>query len=152
MGLLQPDNLVRIRQPESEPPSRAEMDGLIRSGNACLQDAQIPTLSIDGQFDLAYNAAHAFAQAALRWYDYRSEHRFTVFNCIAIRRTPLLLRNGIPAYGKLLSPSQDARPKERHPSNPRAEYRASERIHDERSGDGFDFCTRQGVVLSSEWI
>lgn len=58
------------------------MDGLVRSGNARLKDAQIDTLSLDSRFDLAYNAAHALALAALRWHGYRSEHRFTVFQCL----------------------------------------------------------------------
>jgi|SRR5579872_6624155 len=47
-----------------------------------LQDAQVLTLSLDSRFDLAYNAAHAFSLAALRWHGYRSEHRFTVFQCL----------------------------------------------------------------------
>jgi hypothetical protein len=82
MGLLQLDNLVRIRQIKTEPPSQAEMDGLVRSGNARLRDAHMETLSLDSRFDLAYNAAHAFSLAALRWHGYRSEHRFTVFQCL----------------------------------------------------------------------
>ena len=82
MGLLQLDNLVRIRQLKAESPSQAEMDGLMRSGNARLSDARIDTLSLDSRFDLAYNAAHAFSLAALRWHGYRSEHRFTVFQCL----------------------------------------------------------------------
>ena len=82
MGLPQLDNLVRIRQLKTESPSQAEMDGLIRSGNARLKDAHVETLSLDSRFDLAYNAAHAFSLAALRWHGYRSEHRFTVFQCL----------------------------------------------------------------------
>jgi hypothetical protein len=30
----------------------------------------------------AYNAAHAAALAALRWHGYRSENRYTVFQCL----------------------------------------------------------------------
>src|SRR3977135_727869 len=82
MRLLQLDNLVRIRQLKTEPPSQAEIDGLIRSGNARLRDARVETLSPDSRFDLAYNAAHAFSLAALRWHGYRSEHRFTGFQCL----------------------------------------------------------------------
>lgn len=82
MRLPQLDNLVRIRQLKTEPPSQAEMDGLIRSGNVRLRDAQLETLGLDSRFDLAYNAAHAFSLAALRWHGYRSEHRFTVFQCL----------------------------------------------------------------------
>ena len=82
MGLHQLDNLVRIRQLKAEPPSQTELDGLMRSGKARLKDAQVQTLSLDSRFDLAYNAAHAFSLAALRWHGYRSEHRFTVFQCL----------------------------------------------------------------------
>ncbi len=83
MGVPQLDNLVRIRQLKVEAPAQSELDGLIRSGSARLKDAQVPTLSLDSRFDLAYNAAHAFSLAALRWHGYRSEHRFTVFQCLA---------------------------------------------------------------------
>ncbi|MBS0397494.1 MAG: hypothetical protein JSR95_02330 [Proteobacteria bacterium] len=82
MSLRQLDNLVRIRQPKAEPATQIEIDGLVRSGNARLKDAQISGLSIDGRFDLAHNAAHAFALASLRWHDYRSENRYTVFQCL----------------------------------------------------------------------
>ena len=82
MGLPQLDNLVRMRQLKTESPSQPEMDGLTRSGNARLRDAQVETLSLDSRFDLAYNAAHAFSLAALRWHGYRSEHRYTVFQCL----------------------------------------------------------------------
>jgi hypothetical protein len=73
------DNLVRVRQLKMEPASQAEIDGLVRCGRARLIDARIDSLSLDSRFDLAYNAAHAFSLAALRWHGYRSEHRYTVF-------------------------------------------------------------------------
>src|SRR5258708_40142666 len=82
MGSPQLENLVRIRQLKEEAPARAEIDGLIRSGNVRLKDAQLQNLSLDSRFDLAYNAAHAFSLAALRWHGYRSESRFTVFQCL----------------------------------------------------------------------
>lgn len=82
MGLSQLDNLVRIRQLKSERPAQAELDGLIRSGDVRLKDAQLVNLSLDSRFDLAYNAAHSFSLAALRWHGYRSEHRYTVFQCL----------------------------------------------------------------------
>jgi hypothetical protein len=41
------ENLVRIRQLKEESPARAEIDGLIRSGNVRLKDAQIRNLSLD---------------------------------------------------------------------------------------------------------
>lgn len=76
------DNLVRIRQLKAEPGTPSEVDGLLRSGHARLTDAQLKGLSLDSRFDLAYNAAHAFALAALRWHGYRSENRYTVFQCL----------------------------------------------------------------------
>ncbi|MEO6488135.1 MAG: hypothetical protein ABIO78_09380, partial [Thermoanaerobaculia bacterium] len=59
-------------------------DGLIRSGMARLQDAENASLSLDGRFDLAYNAAHALSLAALRWHGYRSENRYLVFQTLAL--------------------------------------------------------------------
>ncbi len=82
MSLPTLDNLVRIRQLKAEPGTQIEVDGLLRSGHARLTDAQLKGLSLDSRFDLAYNAAHAFALAALRWHGYRSENRYTVFQCL----------------------------------------------------------------------
>lgn len=79
MSLPQLDNLVRIRQLKAEPGTHTEVDGLVRSGHARLKDTQTPGLSLDSRFDLAYNAAHAFSLAALRWHGYRSENRYIVF-------------------------------------------------------------------------
>ncbi len=39
-------------------------------------------MHIDSRFDLAYNAAHALALAALRRHAYRSENRYIVFQCL----------------------------------------------------------------------
>jgi hypothetical protein len=44
-----------------ERPSRREFDDLLRSGRARLTDAANESLSRDGRFDLAYNAAHALS-------------------------------------------------------------------------------------------
>src|SRR5580658_7261693 len=82
MSLVPLDNLVRIRQLKAEPGAQAEVDGLLRSGNARLKDTQLKGLSLDSRFDLAYNAAHAFSLAALRWHGYRSENRYIVFQCL----------------------------------------------------------------------
>jgi hypothetical protein len=75
-------NLARIGQLKTEPPSRTEFEGLLRSARRRLRDAEKTTLSLESRFDLAYNAAHALALAALRWHGYRSESRFTVFQCL----------------------------------------------------------------------
>src|SRR5213595_740458 len=77
------DNLVRSGQLKAEAPAQAELDGLIRSGLARLADAENKSLSLDGRFDLAYNAAHALSLAALRWHGYRSDNRYLVFQTLA---------------------------------------------------------------------
>jgi hypothetical protein len=76
------DNLVRIGQLKAEPASQVEIDGLLRSGAARIKDAENEQLSIESRFDLAYNAAHAFSLAALRFHGYRSESRFLVFQSL----------------------------------------------------------------------
>ena len=60
------ENLVRVGQLKREPPVASEIRGLVQSGEARLVDADNPTLSLESRFDLAYNAAHALALAALR--------------------------------------------------------------------------------------
>ncbi|HEV7485903.1 MAG TPA: hypothetical protein VGQ65_09485 [Thermoanaerobaculia bacterium] len=77
------DNLVRTGQLKREPPAQQELDGLIRSGLARLKDAENVSLSLEGRFDLGYNAAHALSLAALRWHGYRSENRYVVFQALA---------------------------------------------------------------------
>mgnify|MGYP003678297794 CR=1 FL=1 len=60
------NNLVKIGQLKTEPPADAELQGLLRSGNRRLADAERAELALESRFDLAYNAAHALALAALR--------------------------------------------------------------------------------------
>ncbi|HTK14939.1 MAG TPA: hypothetical protein VL769_00990 [Acidimicrobiia bacterium] len=76
------DNLVAIGKLKSEPPERSEIDGLLRSGAARIKDAENAALSLESRFDLAYNAAHAFSLAALRFRGFRSENRYIVFQCL----------------------------------------------------------------------
>lgn len=76
------DNLARIGRLKMEPPARAEFEGLLRSGRLRLADAQNEALSLESRFDLAYNAAHALALAALRWHGFRSDNRYLVFQCL----------------------------------------------------------------------
>ncbi len=52
--------------------SKAALDNLARIGQ----------IKPEGRFTSAYNAAHAAALAALRWHGYRSENRYTVFQCL----------------------------------------------------------------------
>jgi hypothetical protein len=67
MPSQQLDNLVRIGQLKAEPAAQEELDGMLRSGAARLKDAENVRLSTESRFDLAYNAAHAFSLAALRF-------------------------------------------------------------------------------------
>jgi hypothetical protein len=76
------DNLARINKLHHQPPSAREFDGLLQSGSKRLDDARRRELSIESQFDLAYNAAHSLALAALRWHGFRSDSRFLVFQCL----------------------------------------------------------------------
>ena len=76
------DNLVQIGRLRTEPSDTAEVQGLVQSGVRRLDDAARPELSLDSRFDLAYNAAHALALAALRFRGYRSQPRYLVFQCL----------------------------------------------------------------------
>ncbi len=76
------ENLAKIGKLKSDRVSQAEFDGLVKSGRARLADARTPSLSIESRFDLAYNASHALALAALRRQGYRSENRYLVFQCL----------------------------------------------------------------------
>jgi hypothetical protein len=76
------DNLVKVGSLAKAAISQKEFDGLVKSGRVRLKDAKTSALSIESRFDLAYNASHALALAALRWHGYRSENRQTVFQCL----------------------------------------------------------------------
>ncbi len=76
------DNLVKTGSLKSEPASQSEFNGLLRSAKARLTDAGNANLAIESRFDLAYNASHALALAALRWHGYRSDNRYIVFQCL----------------------------------------------------------------------
>jgi hypothetical protein len=65
-----------------EAPDTAELAALKRSGLVRLKDAENPTNSLDGRFDLAYSAAHALCLAALRYRGYRSDRRYIVFQLV----------------------------------------------------------------------
>ncbi len=82
MSLPALDNLVRIGQLKSEPRNDLEIKRMLNMARSRLADAQLDSLSQEGRFASAYNAAHAAALAALRWHGYRSENRYTVFQCL----------------------------------------------------------------------
>lgn len=75
-------NLERIGKLAPEPGTRGEIAGLLTSGAERLADARNAGLALSSRFDLAYNAAHAFSLAALRWHGYRSENRYLVFQVL----------------------------------------------------------------------
>jgi hypothetical protein len=76
------ENLARIGKLTAESPTAREFAGLVASGQARLADAQREVNSLPSRFDLVYNAAHAFALAALRWHGYRSDNRYLVFQSL----------------------------------------------------------------------
>jgi hypothetical protein len=76
------ENLAKIGKLKREPPSLKELQGLLRSAESRLTDAQRVELSYDSRFDLAYNAAHALALFALRRMGYRSDNRYLVFQVL----------------------------------------------------------------------
>src|SRR6478672_5806972 len=76
------ENLLRSGL-KKEAPNDQEIENLIRSGERRLKDAQVVSLAVESRFDLAYNAAHALALAALRHHGYRSESRYLVFQTLA---------------------------------------------------------------------
>jgi len=82
MALTALDNLVRIGQLKAEPRNDAEVQRMLAMAQTRWADAQLSHVSQEGRFTSAYNAAHAAALAALRWHGYRSENRYTVFQCL----------------------------------------------------------------------
>jgi hypothetical protein len=82
MSLPELDNLVRIGQLKAEPRNAQEVTRMLAMAQTRLSDAKLNKLSLEGRFTSAYNAAHASALAALRWHGYRSENRYTVFQCL----------------------------------------------------------------------
>jgi len=82
MSSAELDNLVKAGKLKREPPALRELEGLRKSGEARLADAQRADLAFESRFDLAYNAAHALALFALRRMGYRSESRYLVFQAL----------------------------------------------------------------------
>lgn len=82
MGQSELNNLARIGQLKAEPRNAREVTRMLAMAQTRLSDAKLSQLSLEGRFTSAYNAAHAAALAALRWHGYRSENRYTVFQCL----------------------------------------------------------------------
>ncbi len=83
MSVRELDNLVRIGQLKLETTNPQEVARMLAMARTRLLDAQQTNISLEGRFTSAYNAAHAASLAALRWRGYRSENRFTVFQCLS---------------------------------------------------------------------
>jgi len=75
-------NLARIGQLKVQAPNPAEIQRMLKLARTRLADAQLAHVSVDGRFASVYGAGHAASLAALRWHGYRSENRFTVFQCL----------------------------------------------------------------------
>lgn len=98
------DNLCGPGKPlRAEAPDAQEFAGLQRAALARLKDASVASLSVEGRFDLAYNAVHGLCLAALRWHGYRSTNRYIVFQLL-----PHTLGLG-PEVWRLLSKCHDIR-------------------------------------------
>lgn len=65
-----------------EPPDAREFEGLKRAGLTRLKDAGNRSNSLEGRFDLVYNAAHALCLAALRYRGFRPANRYVVFQLL----------------------------------------------------------------------
>lgn len=83
MGLDELKNLAKVGQLKVEASDLYEVQRMLGMARTRLKDAKLAKLSTEGRFTSAYNAAHMAALAALRWRGYRSENRFTVFQCLA---------------------------------------------------------------------
>jgi hypothetical protein len=99
------ENLARICKLKREVPSDDEIQGLLRSADERLPDAAREDLSYARRFDLAYNAAHALALAALRRAGYRSDNRVSRLRG-AQRRNGRCSASGSPTHAPpIVSPA-----------------------------------------------
>lgn len=98
------ENLSGTGKPlAAEPPDAKEFAGLKTSGHRRLEDADRVENSLEGRFDLAYNAAHSLCLAALRHKGFRAQNRYIVFQVV-----PHTLGLG-PEVWRLLSKCHDTR-------------------------------------------
>ncbi|HYV89350.1 MAG TPA: hypothetical protein VFA91_12305 [Candidatus Polarisedimenticolia bacterium] len=75
-------NLAKSGRLKVEAYSAIEFKGLVTSAGKRLADARNEALSEESRFDLAYNACHSLALAALRRRGYRAENRAVVFQVL----------------------------------------------------------------------
>jgi len=82
MGKQELETLAERDYLKREPGTRLEFDGMVDGAKKRLADACDEDLAPESRFDLAYNAAHGFALAALRQKGYRPEKRYIVFQTL----------------------------------------------------------------------
>lgn len=82
MNLKNIENLVKMGMLKPEKTNDDEVRGLVHSGRTRLKDAGHEFLGEESRFDLAYNAAHSLALAALRLKGYRANNRYVVFQAL----------------------------------------------------------------------
>lgn len=74
--------LERIKDLKPESPDAKEFAGLKSSAAVRLRDAGVAGLSLESRFSLAYDAAHAYCLAALRYRGFRANNRYIVFQVL----------------------------------------------------------------------
>lgn len=74
--------LDRLKDLKPEPPDAREFAGLTSTAGNRLRDARRRELAIESRFALAYDAAHAYCLAALRYRGYRADNRYIVFQVL----------------------------------------------------------------------
>ena len=103
MSLPNLANLEKTKQLKIESFEKKEFMGLLKSAKARLKDANNAKLEPESRFDLAYNAAHALALAALSLHGYRPENRYIVFQVL-----PFTL-GVVPEVWRILAKCHDLR-------------------------------------------
>lgn len=103
MSLGKLDNLVKIGSLKKEAFNESEFKGLVSSSEKRLLDAKNASLASESRFDLAYNASHSLALAALRKQGYRPQSRYIVFQIL-----PNIIRTSAED-SRIFSKSHDSR-------------------------------------------
>ena len=132
--ILTLENLSGPGKPlRKEAPDTKEYAGLIRSGLKRLADAENPSVSLEGRFDVAYNAAHALCLAALRRLESRATNRYIVFQVV-----PHTLGVGAAVWG-ILAKCHDVRN--------RVEYGGEAQINERLLADLIAACKAVAAAL-----
>jgi hypothetical protein len=92
MSLPELDNLVRIGQLKTEPRNALEVQRMLMMAGTRLKDAKLNTLSLEGRFTSAYNAAHAAALTAFILTKYAYSHRIYCLSCYKINSKLCLMQ------------------------------------------------------------